>query len=150
MTLPDWKQLRKKVRKNKVKLPNEENYFKLADEFVVLQKIFVPDSALDTISLWMDMIIYPIYTVINWFISEFSMLSLIGLTKTYQLWLDWFRFKSLGKQVRSWTNIVRSVGGPFISSNEAEFHVFVYADGMERIRESLKPKYKPKPKKTTG
>jgi hypothetical protein len=133
-----------------VKLPNEENYFKLADEFVVLQKIFVPDSALDTISLWMDMIIYPIYTVINWFISEFSMLSLIGLTKTYQLWLDWFRFKSLGKQVRSWTNIVRSVGGPFISSNEAEFHVFVYADGMERIRESLKPKYKPKPKKTTG
>jgi hypothetical protein len=127
-----------------VKLPNEENYFKLADEFVVLQKIFVPDSALDTISLWMDMIIYPIYTVINWFISEFSMLSLIGLTKTYQLWLDWFRFKSLGKQVRSWTNIVRSVGGPFISSNEAEFHVFVYADGMERIRESLKPKYKPK------
>jgi hypothetical protein len=133
-----------------VKLPNEENYFKLADEFVVLQKIFVPDSALDTISLWMDMIIYPIYTVINWFISEFSMLSLIGLTKTYQLWLDWFRFKSLGKQVRSWTNIVRSVGGPFISSNEAEFHVFVYADGMERIRESLNPKYKPKPKKTTG
>ncbi len=127
-----------------MKLPNEENYFKLADEFVVLQKIFVPDSALDTISLWMDMIIYPIYTVINWFISEFSMLSLIGLTKTYQLWLDWFRFKSLGKQVRSWTNIVRSVGGPFISSNEAEFHVFVYADGMERIRESLKPKYKPK------
>lgn len=99
---------------------------------------------LDTISLWMDMIIYPIYTVINWFISEFSMLSLIGLTKTYQLWLDWFRFKSLGKQVRSWTNIVRSVGGPFISSNEAEFHVFVYADGMERIRESLNPKYKPK------
>ena len=131
-----------------MKLPNEDNYFKLADEFVVLQKIFVPDSTLDTISLWMDMIIYPIYTVINWFISGFSALSVIGLTKSYQLWIDWFRFKSLGKQVRSWTNIVRSVGGPFISSNEAEFHVFVYADGMERIRESLKPKYKPKNKKT--
>jgi len=126
-----------------LKLPNEDNYFKLADEFVVLQKIFVPESTLDTISLWMDMIIYPIYTVINWFISGFSALSVIGLTKSYQLWIDWFRFKSLGKQVRSWTNIVRSVGGPFISSNEAEFHVFVYADGMERIRESLKPKYRP-------
>jgi hypothetical protein len=144
MSLPDWKQLRKTARKNKIQLSSEDNYFQIAEEFVILQKVFVPQTTLDNISLWMDMIVYPLYVFINFFFSEFSALNMISLIKTYQLWMDWCRFRTLGNQVRSWTNIVRSMGGPFISSNDAQYHVFVYADGMERLRESLKPKYKVK------
>jgi hypothetical protein len=35
--------------------------------------------------------------------------------------------------VREWTNIVRAVGGPFISTNDAKYHIYVYADGMQEF-----------------
>ena len=52
--------------------------------------------------------------------------------------------QELEQKVESWKTTVRSLGGPWIASNNPELHTFVYADGMERIRESLKPKYKKK------
>jgi len=76
--------------------------------------------------------------------QDYSIMSVMTLIKTYQLWNDWFRLQALEQKVESWKTTIRSLGGPWISANNPDLHTFVYADGMERIRESLKPKYKTK------
>jgi hypothetical protein len=88
---------------------------------------------LSTISLWVDMVIYPIYTIISWFWS-FSFTSILSMYRAYELWIEWFRFQELKKKIREWTSIVRELGGPWISTNDAEYHIYVYADAMERIQ----------------
>jgi len=139
--LPEWKELRKKARK--LKVPNEP-YFALADEYVNLKQKFDCEDTISWLYLWFDMLLYPIYIVIRLCMQDYSMMSVITLVKTYQLWIDWFRLQELEQKVESWKTTVRSLGGPWIASNNPELHTFVYADGMERIRESLKPKYKKK------
>jgi len=67
---------------------------------------------------------------------DFSPMYVFSLVKTYQAWIDWWRLQELEKKVESWKRTVQSVGGPWISSNEEHLHVFVYADGMERIKYS--------------
>ena len=62
---------------------------------------------------------------------------MISLHKTISLWTQWFQFKTLTYEIREWTSIVRSIGGPFISSNDPTYHMFVYADGMQRVWDSL-------------
>jgi len=66
-----------------------------------------------------------------------SIFSLMSVQKTIELWMDWYKFRELGGVIRKWTTIVRSINGPFISTNNAKYHVFVYADAMQRIRNSL-------------
>lgn len=127
--IPSNKKLRKLLRKKKIE---KEEYFKLAEEFIQLQKKFVTQDTLSTISLWVDMVIYPIYTVISWFWS-FSFMSILSIYRSYELWIEWFRVQELKQKIREWTTLVRSVGGPWISSNDAEYHIYVYADAMERI-----------------
>ena len=68
---------------------------------------------------------------------DFSPFYVFSLVKTYQLWIDWFRFKELGQTIKEWTKIVKSLNGPWISTNNPDYHVFVYADGMERIKYAL-------------
>jgi len=82
------------------------------------------------------MVFYPLYIAIRLCMLDFSAMYVITLVKTYQLWIDWLRLQELESKVESWKTTVRSVGGPWISSNTPDLHVFVYADGMERIRYS--------------
>jgi hypothetical protein len=128
--LPEWKALRKTSRK--IKIPKEP-YFELADEYVELKAKFVCDGVLDSLYLWFDMLIYPLYVFIRLCMLDFSPMYIFALVKTYQLWIDWLRLRVLQEKVDSWMEIVRSVGGPWISANNPDFHAFVYADGMERI-----------------
>jgi hypothetical protein len=60
-----------------------------------------------------------------------------SLHKVVSLWKDWFRMKYLQTIIREWRQIVKQVGGPFITCNDAEYHLFVYADAMQRILDSL-------------
>jgi hypothetical protein len=137
--IPEFKTLKKKCRKMKIKIP-EEPYFKEADEFVDLQKTFIVEDLISKASLWIDMLLYPLYVLYRLCMQDFSPMYVLSLVKTYRLWIDWFRFRVLGDKVKEWTRIVKSVGGPWISSNDPEYHVFVYADGMERLSHSLKLK----------
>lgn len=118
---------------------NENNYFELAEEYVELQQVFLNDGWIGNITLWIDMIVYPIVSFISIFVYQKTptIFSMISLHKTITLWTQWFRFKSLTYEIREWTNIVRFIGGPFISSNDPTYHVFVYADGMQRCWDSL-------------
>jgi hypothetical protein len=115
------------------------DYFKKADDFVRLSKKFITTTFFETAMLWFEMIISPLLTFGTAWYSNTSpgFLSMIGLQKCMQIWQDWFHFRELTGEIREWTNIVRSIGGPFISSNDAKYHVYVYADGMQRIRNSL-------------
>lgn len=117
---------------------HHQDYFKIADEYVSLSKTFIRESIFSTVSLWMDMVIMPIVLIVkSFFAGTFDVFSLFSFQKCASLWRDWFRYKELGKLMREWVKLVRAIGGPFIASNEAEYHVYVYADGMQRISNSL-------------
>lgn len=120
-------------------LMTSSNYFSIADEYVSLQKIFSRDTLLEKIELWIEMVISPLIMV-GMAILELKfpdMFQMMSMQKCFQLWKDWFRMRELRSQIHLWIKIVRSIGGPFISSNDAEYHVFVYADAMQRLRDSL-------------
>ena len=129
--IPEWKQIQKRAKNLEVL---NEPYFALADEYVELKAKFVCEDSLETIYLWFDMLLYPIYIVIRLCMRDFSVTYIFALTKTYQLWLDWFRLQEIEAKVDYWKLVIRGLGGPWISSNNPDLHVFVYADGMERIR----------------
>jgi len=120
-------------------LLHQSNYFEIAEEYVKLQEIFLRDGWVGNITLWIDMIVYPIVSFISIFVYHQTptIFSMISLHKTITLWTQWFTFKTLTYEIREWTNIVRSIGGPFISSNDPTYHIFVYADGMQRVWDSL-------------
>jgi len=115
------------------------NYFQIADEYVSLQKTFVKETFFEKVGLWFDMIISPLITLVQWFFSgnSFDIFTLLSFQKVFTLWKDWFRMKYLQTIIRQWKQIVKEVGGPFITCNDAEYHVFVYADAMQRILDSL-------------
>ena len=118
---------------------NSESFFQKAEEFVVLQQRFIKESLFDKIMLWFDMVISPILTLISCIVSGElpSVFTILGIHKLFSTWLDWFYFKSLASEIQEWRRLVKGVNGPFISTNDPLYHVFVYADGMERLRSSL-------------
>ena len=120
-------------------LLNDRNYFQLANEYSSLHKTFVKESLLEHIMLWFDMIISPLITIFkSIFRTEYpGILDMLSMQKCVTMWKDWIRMKELQKTIREWISIVRSIGGPFISSNDAEYHIFVYADAMQRISDSI-------------
>ena len=144
--IPEWKDLRKKSRKVKIL---DEAYFALANEYVDLKSDFECVDILETAILWFDMIVYPIYIVIRLCMLDISPTYLLTLIKTYRLWIDWFRLQEIEKKVDTWKTTVRSLGGPWIASNDPDLHVFVYADGMERIKYSQGHRSSQKTEKTS-
>lgn len=118
-------------------MPN--NYFQLAEEYVSLQKIFSRETLLEKIEIWMEMIISPLMMIAFSIFNGQSpdILSILSLQKCITLWKDWFRMRELRSIMQKWIRIVRTIGGPFIASNDAEYHMFVYADAMQRLHDSL-------------
>lgn len=115
------------------------NYFEIADEYVELQDIFLKESWFEKLGIWMDMIFYPIFSFIMYFMygQTPSIFTMLSLHKTITLWTQWYRFKVLTFEIREWMNLIRSIGGPFISTNDPTYHVFVYADAMQRVQNEL-------------
>ena len=62
-----------------------------------------------------------------------SMLSLFGLVKAVQLWIEWYEYKNVKRHVVEWKHIVDAADGPFISTNDTDYMSYVYADGMQRL-----------------
>lgn len=139
--IPDNKDLKKRLSPEIAYqiITHPKNYFSIADEYVSLQKVFLRDSLLEKLELWVEMVISPLITIIlsiiNW--SSPDMFQMMSLQKCFQLWKDWFRMRELRNEIHLWMRIVKSVNGPFIASNDAEYHVFVYADGMQRLHDLL-------------
>jgi hypothetical protein len=126
------KKLKNLCRKRKVRV-QKDTYFHLAEEFVLLESVFRMDNFLDMFLLLVDMVFYPLYVVAQIIQQEPSPMFVFGMMKTYQLWIDWFRYQDLLFKVTEWKLIVKSVGGPWIATNDPTYHVYVYADAMERM-----------------
>jgi len=88
------------------------------------------------------MIISPIISFVMMILNQEppGILNMLSLHKTITLWQEWFEYQSLKHAVHGWMNIVRSIGGPFIATNDPDYHAYVYADTMQRIHYSFFPK----------
>jgi len=120
----------------------ESNYFEKADKHVELSRVFLKEGWMENLGLWFDMVLYPLFSIFYFVYNSEkpSIFTILSFYKTINLWLDWFEYQSLNADIREWVNIVRSIDGPFISTNDPTYHVFVYADGMTRIHHSFFPK----------
>lgn len=119
-------------------LNSKTNFFQVAEEFTNLQSQFLKESFYETLNLWIDMVVYPIISILMCFIQNEppSLMTMLSMQKTATSWADWFRYKELLQEVKQWTAIARELGGPYISCNDPTYHIFVYADAMERLRTS--------------
>jgi hypothetical protein len=139
--IPTNKEIRSKLTQDQIQyvLLNDKTYFKIADQFVNLNKKFAPESFIQKLGLWMDMIVGPLLTIAQliFFRKMPDIFTMLTVQKTVSIWLEWFEWRKCQQTIREWIKIVRTIGGPFISSNDAEYHMFVYADGMQRIHDSL-------------
>jgi hypothetical protein len=113
-----------------------DSYFKKADIYSRLNKIFNPDDFISRIMLWVDMIVSPLITIVTsiWNKEMPSIFSMYSFYKTFNIWAEWLEYTLLQAEIHEWKRVVKSVRGPFISTNEPLYHSYVYADGMERLR----------------
>ena len=118
----------------KIILSNKD-HFETAEEFIEMNKVFVKDTLIDQLMLWVDMVISPLITLVSavYYGEAPSIVSIMGLYKTVSMWNDWIYFQILKAEVHEWTSIVKSIGGPFIATNDPSYHSYVYADGMQRL-----------------
>jgi hypothetical protein len=139
--IPPNSQLRKRMNSlvGSYFILNSHSFFEVAEEFAELQKKFVKETLRERIFLWFEMLVSPIMAVVMCYLNNEppSIFTSMSFYKCIMMWFDWLKFTILTHEIRDWTRIVRSVGGPFISTNDSDYHVFVYADGMERLRASL-------------
>ena len=129
--IPTTKQLRKKIKKLKLKV-EKKPYFSLVQEYIELEKKFMKPW-LDLLPLIIEMILYPLYLFYLFIQGDFSPFSILSLVKTYELWMEYFEYRKLKLELDSWIPVVKKVGGPWISTNESVYHWYVYADAMERL-----------------
>jgi hypothetical protein len=118
---------------------NKKKYFEIADEYVGLQQLFQKETVFEKLSIVFDMIVYPLLMVVSvvFYKQEVGLLTVMSIQKTVSIWLNWIRYITLTREINEWKDIVRSVGGPFISCNDPSYHVYVYADGMQRLHDTL-------------
>jgi len=124
---------------NQYLILNKKNYFKIADEFVTLHQLFKNETLFEKLNFWVDLIIYPLYTLISifFFKQDLGVFTMMSTHKTISKWQQYLRYIELKSETDEWKAIVQSVGGPFISTNDDKYHLYVYADGMQRLHDNL-------------
>ena len=117
-------------------------YFEDADNYVRLHNIYNPSDFLSKISIWLEMIFSPLFTILSsiYNVELPSMLSIFGFYKCIFLWIEWVVYKELTEEVKTWIQHVRRIGGPFISTNDPTYQSFVYAHTMQQMHYSFFPK----------
>lgn len=139
--IPTNKEIRKKLSREQIEyiLLNNKKYFEKAERFIELHEEFSPENLISKVSIWIEMIISPLITICQllFFGKRLDIFAALTAHKTISIWLKWFEWKELQNNIREWIKIVRSIGGPFIGCNDASYHMYVYADGMQRIHDSL-------------
>ncbi len=119
--IPSLKQIQN--RSNPIE---QKPYFSMANEYLTLKKKI-------SLFLIVDMILYPLYIYYQLFQGDYSPMYVFGIVKAYTCWKDLFRYFQLQTEIETWFFIVKLFGGPWISTNDSEYHIYVYADAMERI-----------------
>ena len=114
---------------------NAKQYFKDADEYIRLSKTYAKRDLM----VMFDMYGSPLIIVLTVLFTQKppSMISLLSLHRIFQVWTEYFRYKSLREQFRQWSQIVNAVGGPYIATNDPTYHAYVIADGMHRTQGAI-------------
>lgn len=113
-------------------IENSSDFFKETHEYFELRRKF------GGIMPWIDMVVGPLITIISFIIyGSYDMFSAISFVKASMVFREWMKYHRLSRKIKQWKMIVNNGGGPFISTNDPEYHVFVYADGMQRLFNSF-------------
>jgi hypothetical protein len=119
-----------------ISLPS--NPFVVAERYIQLRKVCVPDSWADTVTLFNDMILMPLITLFLLFVGLGDPIVLFTTTlKTYQVWKDYCEYTDLRFKVQQMFFICQAVGGPFIVTNDPTYMPYVFADAVVRRNEGL-------------
>ena len=113
-------------------IENSSDFFKDTHEYFELRRKF------RSIMPWVDMVVGPLITIISFIMyGSYDMFSAVGFVKALMVFREWLKYYELSRKIKQWKTIVKMSGGPFISTNDPEYHVFVYADGMQRLFNSF-------------
>jgi hypothetical protein len=113
-------------------LENSTDFFKDTNEYFDLRRKF------QSMYVWMDMIVAPLITIISFFVyGSWDMFSIMGFAKSAMAFREWVRFRQLSAQIYKWKEIIHASGGPNIVVNDPEYHIFVYAEAMQRLHNKL-------------
>lgn len=113
---------------------NNTNYFAEAEEFVDLTQRFKTDTFYEMLSVFMKLIGNLLLSVL-WKSSTLSLA--FTVYRMVEDWKQYLRYRTLQSRLLEWKEVVRSAGGPFISTNDETYHAYVYADGMQRLHNHL-------------
>ena len=112
-------------------LENSTDFFKDTNEYFDLRRKF------KGIYVWIDML-SPLITIISFILyGAYDIFSLMSFGKAFLAFREWLRYRQLSSQMSKWKQTVLRSGGPFIATNDPEYHVYVYADGMQRLHDKL-------------
>jgi len=126
---------------NQYLILNNSNYFAVAEEFTMLEQLFKKDTAFEKLNFWIDMVIYPIITLISIIVynQQMGVFTIISIHKTVSKWQKYIRYLQLKSDTDEWKAIIHSIGGPIISTNDDTYLMYVFADAMQRLRNRLFP-----------
>jgi hypothetical protein len=118
---------------------NIKNYFRIAEEFVELDQLFNNDTLIKKLTIWFDMVIYPLSIIISivYYGQNIGIFTVMTIHKAVSKWYEYIQYLQMKYDIDEWKTIVKSTGGPFISTNNDTYHAYVYADGMQRIYNRL-------------
>jgi len=116
---------------SKYLLESSSDFFKDCFQYFELRRKF------GSIMPWIDMVVGPLVTIISCFIYQtYDAFSALSIAKACMVFHEWLEYRELSRRIASWKKIVRENGGPVISTNDPEYHIFVYADAMQRLHTS--------------
>jgi len=118
---------------------NTKPYFKIADEFVRLNQLFKNETTFEKLNFWVDMVIHPLINIISIIVfkQQLGIFTILSIQKTVTKWQSYLRYLEVKTEINEWNAIINSIGGPFISTNDDTYQSYVYADGMQRLHDSL-------------
>jgi hypothetical protein len=124
---------------NQYTLLNIRNYFEIAEEYAILEKQFTNDTLYKKVNFWFDMFLYPFGLLVSilYFGQSMGIFTVMSIHKTVTKWQTYLHYLLLKSQIHEWKSVVNSIGGPFISTNDNAYQSYVYADGMQRLYDSL-------------
>lgn len=126
---------------NQYLILNHSDYFAVAEEFTTLNQLFKQDTVFEKLNFWIDMVIYPIVNLISiiFYNQRMGIFTIMSIHKAVTKWQQYIHYLFLKEKTNEWKEIIQSTGGPSISTNDDTYIMYVFADGMQRLRNRLFP-----------
>lgn len=113
---------------------NKRNYFAIAEEYIQLHQLFKTDTFYEKLSLCMKLVGNLLMSIL-WKSQPLSIS--FTIYRMVEDWKQYIRYLEVKHFMNEWKQIVRSAGGPYISTNDEMWLPYVYADGMQRLHNQL-------------